>query len=263
MQQFNVYNAKEKLRRFPGAQALNNLRHKVIRVHELSDLVARRQIVTFPAYGSMPENDEISNGLVREVQKEWLDLYGIINLKKRTRLDLQINKTDCLLWYPIAFLQVPNNYEEYLQQVERETRRTIRVAQREGYEFHEFDWDAHLDDIYDINTSKETRQGEPMRGWYRNPVQPRHHSSEELRYKKYLGGFKDGKLCAYFHFYLCGNIAVGKHYLGHAQHLKNGIMNGLMAFTVQECIKLSNLKWIIYGDWQRTGSLRLFKRHLG
>jgi len=147
--------------------------------------------------------------------------------------------------------------------LERDNRRMIRVAQREGYEFREFDWDAHLDDIYEINTSKEIRQGEPMRGWYRNPVQPRRHTNDELKCKKYMGGFKDGILCAFFHFYLCGNIAVGKHYLGHALHLKNGIMNGLMAYTVQECIKLSNVNWIIYGDWQSTGSLRLFKKHLG
>lgn len=254
---------KEYLKRFPGAQALNNLRHKVVRVRELSDLVGRRQIVTFPANESIPEDDIICYELVKEIMTEWLDLYGIVNFRKQTRVDLDLAKTDRLLWYPIAFLQVPNNYEDFLQQVERETRRTIRVAQREGYEFREFVWDDHLDEIYDINTSKETRQGEPMRGWYRNPVQPRRHSKEELQYKKYLGGFKDGKLYAYFHYYLCGSIAVGKHYLGHALHLKNGIMNGLMAYTVQECSGLTGINWIIYGDWQRTGSLRSFKQHLG
>ncbi len=259
----NLEKAKLVIRKFPGVKALNSLRHKVIRVRELSALVASKQIVTFPAYESIPQDDDLVNELVREMQSEWLDLYGIINLTKRTRYDVDPNQTGRLLWHPMALLRVPNQCLEYLNSLERDNRRKIRVAQREGYEFREFDWDAHLDDIYEINTSKEIRQGEPMRGWYRNPVQPRRHTHDELRHKKYLGGFKDGKLYAYFHFYLCVNIAVGKHYLGHAQHLKNGIMNGLMAYTIQECIRLSNVSWIIYGDWQKTGSLRLFKQHLG
>jgi len=259
----NLEKAKLVIRQFPGAKALKSLRHKVIRVRELSALVASKKIVTFPEYESIPQDDNLVNELVREMQSEWLELYGIIKLTKNNQYNVDPNQTGCLLWHPMALLRVPNQCMEYLNSLERDNRRKIRVAQREGYEFREFDWDAHLDDIYEINTSKEIRQGEPMRGWYRNPVQPKRLTNDELRCKKYLGGFKDGKLYAYFHFYVCGNIAVGKHYLGHAQHLKNGIMNGLMAYTVQECIRLSNISWIIYGDCQKTGSLSLFKQNLG
>jgi len=172
MQKFDLPNkAKEGLKRLPGVKTLNNLRHKVLRAQELSDLVANRQIITFPSYESIPEDDEMGNDLVKEVIKEWLDLYGIVNLKKQTRLDLDFALKGCLLWHPMALLQLPIKDEDYLHQVNRETRRLLRVALREGYEFREFDWDDHLSEIYDINTSKEKRQGEPMRGWYRNPVQ--------------------------------------------------------------------------------------------
>ncbi len=264
MQKFNLPNkVKEGLKKLPGAKTLNNLRHKVIRARELSDLVTKKQIVTFPSYENIPEDDEMGNELVKEVIKEWLDLYGIVNLKKQTRLDLDLSNIDCLLWHPMALLQLPLKDGNYLHLVNRETRRLLRVAQREGYEFREFDWDDHLSEIYDINTSKEKRQGEPMRGWYRNPVQSRQHNKEEMRYKKYLGGFREGKLLAYFHYYLCGKMAVGKHFLGHADHLRNGIMYGLMCAAVEYCINHESIDWIIYGDWQRTGSLKLFKQHLG
>jgi len=101
-----------------------------------------------------------------------------------------------------------------------------------------------------------------MRGWYREPVQPRHHSKEELQYRKYYGGFKDGKLYAYFHFWVCGDSAICKHIIGHAQHLTYGIMNGLISWTVRECIGNSQIRWLIYGTWQK-GSLGAFKQHAG
>jgi len=36
-----------------------------------------------------------------------------------------------------------------------------------------------------------------------------------------------------------------------------------MCAAVEHCINYESIDWIIYGDWQRTGSLKLFKQHLG
>jgi hypothetical protein len=101
-----------------------------------------------------------------------------------------------------------------------------------------------------------------MRGWYREPVQSRHNSKEELQYRKYYGAFKDGKLYAYFHLYICGDFAIGKHIIGHAQHLKYGIMNALISWTIRECIEDSHIRWLHYGRFEK-GSLGQFKKHAG
>jgi hypothetical protein len=101
-----------------------------------------------------------------------------------------------------------------------------------------------------------------MRGWYREPVQPRHHSNAELQYRKYYGGFNDGKLYAYLHLWVCGDFAYMKHIIGHAQYLKDGIMNGLISYSVRECIGNSQIQWLQYGAWAK-GSLGAFKKHSG
>jgi hypothetical protein len=125
-------------------------------------------------------------------------------------------------------------------------------------------WNDHLDEIYEINTSKEVRLGEPMRGWYREPVQPRNHSKEELQYRKYYGAFKDGKLYAYLHIVLCGDFAFFRHFIGHAQHLTYGIMNGLLSWTVREYTGNSKIRWLKYGEHSTaSSSIHSFRKHSG
>ena len=103
-----------------------------------------------------------------------------------------------------------------------------------------------------------------MRGWYREPVQPRHHTKEEQQYRKYYGAFKDGKLWAYLYIVLCGDFVAVKHILGHAQHLTYGIMNGLISWTVKEYIGNSQIRWLNYWDLVYESSpLGTFKRHAG
>lgn len=253
---------KKILKRVPGIHGVNKIRLNIIRIRELSNLINGNRIIIFPDYSKM-ENNTLTRPIVYEIVKEWLDLYGVIHLRRTTAAAIDTKARSTLLWVPMAMLEVPTTYEEYIKGVERETRRVIRMAEKQGYQFNEFNWDDHLGDIYEINTSKEIRQSEPMRGWYREPVQPRHQSKEELQFRKYYGAFRDGKLCAYFHFYICGGVAVGKHFLGHAQHLRFGIMNGLISYTIRECIKNPQVNWLNYGDWQRRGSLNAFKLHAG
>ena len=251
------------LKRIPGTQSLNRIRHKIIRIRELSNLIKENRIVIFPSYSRMGNEVALTRAMDKEVVKEWLDFYGVIHLRRATVAAINSQVGAILLYTPLALLRIPSTHEEYLEGVRRETKREIRLAERQGYEFKEFVWNDHLDEIYEINTSKEIRQSVPMHGWYREPVQPRHHSKQELQYLKYYGAFKDGILYAYFHFLVCGNFAVGKHILGHAQHLKYGIMNGLISWTVRECIRNSQIRWLYYGAWIKKGSLTLFKQHAG
>src|SRR5208337_3108174 len=74
------------------------------------------------------------------------------------------------LAYPLALLRIPSTHGEYLKEIGPKTRNMIRKAEQKGYEFKEFNWNDHLDEIYEINISKDARQSESMRGWYREPV---------------------------------------------------------------------------------------------
>jgi hypothetical protein len=142
----------------------------------------------------------------------------------------------------------------------------IRKAEKQGYEFREFDWNGYLEDIYDINTSKEVRTSGVMHGWYREPVKPRHHSPAELYYRKYYGAFREGRLKAYLNLVLCGDFGFFKHFIGHASDLTNGIMNGLISWTVREYLGHPHVRWLSYGSLPtrlEAGSGVDFKRHAG
>ena len=195
--------------------------------------------------------------------KEWLELYGSIRLREKTRKSAGAPSGSILLSVPQAILKIPNTHDEYLSNLKRQSRYLIRKAENLGYEYREFSWNEHLDDIYEINTSKETRQGEPMRGWYREPVQPRYWSMQESQYLKNYGAFKDNKLRAYIFLLTCEYFAFPKHIIGHAEYLNDGIMNGLVSYVVKECIRKPEIQWIEYGRFIEGSSLDAFKKHIG
>jgi hypothetical protein len=255
---------KRILIRIPGTQRLNSIRHTIIQTHELSNLIKDgRFVILRPYFGAL--NDSVwAHDIVHEVVKELLDFYGTVRLAKTTVSAIKAPTGAVLFYYPLALLRIPSSHEKYLADVGTKTRNMIRKAEKQGYEFKEFIWNDHLDEIYEINTSKEVRQSEPMRGWYREPVKPRQHHERELQYRKYYGAFKDGRLYAYLHIVLCGDFAFFKHFLGHAQHLTNGIMNGLIDFTVREYIENSQIRWLKYGELSdESSSMHSFRKHAG
>jgi hypothetical protein len=241
---------------------LNRIRLDTLQTRELSDLIKMNRIVVLHPYFGMGKDVALTRGIVHEVVLEFLDLYGSAHYRRRTAAAKNFPAGAILLWVPLALLEIPSIHEEYTKRVRHETRRYIRLAERQGYEFKEFVWNDHLDDIFEINTSKEVRQSEPMHGWYTRPVQPRHYTKEELQFKKYYGAFKDGKLYAYVYLYECGDFAFIKHFLGHARHLRYGIMNGLISWTVKECIKNSQIRWMFYGPMEKS-LLGSFKKGAG
>jgi hypothetical protein len=230
----------------------------------LIDLINENKIVVLHPYSEMEKGKALTHEIVHDVVKDLLQVYGTIRLRRTTAATIGCQAGGVLLYTPLALLKIPFSYDEYLASVGTKTRNMIRKAARQGYEYKEFVWNDHLDEIFEINTSKEVRQSASMRGWYREPVQPRHHSKEELRYRKYYGAFKDGKLYAYLHIVLCGDFAFFRHFMGHAQHLTYGIMNGLVSYTVHEHIGNSQIRWLKYGDLSReSSSMHAFRKHAG
>ncbi len=252
------------LKRVPGTLALNRLRHSIVRIRELSDLIKADRIVVLHPWAGMPMGEAVPHEIVHDVVKNLLDVHGTIRLGETAVAATDAPPGAVLLYDPFALLRIPSSYEEYLCQIGYGGRRKIRQAERQGYEFKEFIWNDHLDEIYDINTSKEVRHAGLMRGWYREPVQPRYHSKEELQYRKYYGVFKDEKLCAYLHAVLCGDFAFFRHFIGHAQHLPYAIMYGLVAWTAREYAGNSKILWLKYGGLsEEPSTLSQFKRTAG
>lgn len=258
---------KGTLNRVPAVQWIlgqkGKIDHKARLIHELSGLLMENRIVVIHPYLTMGIDDTLLHEKIHNVLKEWIEMYGIVRLRKETSAAMNLPAGVVLLFMPQALLEIPATHEEYLRLVRHQTRKAIRQAEKQGYEIKEFVWNDHLDAIYAINTSKEIRAGEPMHGWYRHRVQPRHHSEKELQYLKYYGAFKDGKLCAYLHLWVSGDFAFPYHIIGHAQHLKYGIMNGLISYAVQKYAGNSQVRWLYYGRYQEGSSLDAFKKHAG
>lgn len=162
--------------RVPGTQKLNRIRHEIIRIRELSTLINENRIVVLHPYSRMEMGKRLSYEIVHDVVKDLLQVYGTLRLKRTTAAAIESPTDAILLYAPLALLRIPFSHGEYLRQVGNKTRNMIRKADRQGYEFKEFVWNDHLDEIYEINTSKEIRQSEPMRDWYQVAVQSRFHS---------------------------------------------------------------------------------------
>ena len=104
-----------------------------------------------------------------------------------------------------------------------------------------------------------------MRGWYTEWVRPRFYPENELPFRRNFGAFKGNQLCAYLHLVIAGDNAFFRHFIGHANDLSYGIMNGLVAWTVQEFLRHETVRWLKYGELPRrcSGSLYSFRRHSG
>ena len=216
-------------------------------INELTSLIKENKIVLLHPYFQMDKNSAVTYEIVRLVVRDFLKVFRTVRLCKNAIKCNHLSGGVVLHRYPLALLKIPSTHEEYLNLVGKKIRSDIRKAEKYGYEIKEFTWNDHLDDIYNINTSKDVRSGGAMKGWYTKPVKPRNHNEEQQRYLKYYGVFKEGVLCAYLHLVLCGDYAFVKHFIGHAAHMKYGIMNALLSYAVREYVGNPQIRWFSYG----------------
>jgi hypothetical protein len=146
-------------------------------------------------------------------------------------------------------------------------RQKIRRAVKMGYTFAPFDHNEHLDEVYEINTSMDVRQGKPMTDTYRNPPEAIESYGEQTcpRHRaEWVGVFKDDKLCAYSQVIQCGEMMIFSKILGHGDHMGDGVMNLL----VYEAAKLRHASSgtrvaVYYLQDSGTEGLQFFKRKMG
>jgi len=146
-------------------------------------------------------------------------------------------------------------------------RQKIRKATKLGYEFAEFDFRDHVDEIYEINTSKEERQGRAMSESYtRRPAEKSPFRDQTcVRHRNdYYGIFRDGRLYAYAMVRQVGEMFIFSEFIGHGDHLDNGVMSLLTWEASKIRHAESNSRLGIYHlHHNGTPGLQFFKRKMG
>lgn len=146
----------------------------------------------------------------------------------------------------------------------RTARKRAWRSSRLGYHAGPFHREAHVDEIWAVNTSLPERQGRPMsRGYVDRPTFgplpdypcPRHRI-------EYHGAFdREGTLVAYVQLYVSGAMAMISQILGHGDHLQNDVMYLL----VHNVLKATPKPVVVFYNRHDSGTdgLRYFKERLG
>jgi hypothetical protein len=132
-------------------------------------------------------------------------------------------------------------------------------ARSRGYVLAEIDRNRFIEEIYDINTSLENRQGRPMDAHYREKTT----RYENLPHFRYYGVFNaDGRLVAYANLGLYGNFAGFSHLIGIRNN--DGIMHFLVVEIVSQMIELQLVNYLMYDTFFGAHpGMQSFKKILG
>lgn len=163
----------------------------------------------------------------------------------------------------MSVMRCPDSLEEW-QGEHRTARKRAWRAERLGYRFEQVDLSLFNEDVFDINTSLETRQGRPMSSGYlrrinRGPLPDYPCARHAIRT---YGVLKDQKLVAYMTVYRVGQLAMVSMIIGHGAHLQNDIMYLLFAGMVDE--QWWQGGYLFYNRFDSgTDGLRYYKERVG
>jgi hypothetical protein len=168
--------------------------------------------------------------------------------------------------------------------------RAVKKARSLGYQVKTYNWQLHIPDAHEINTSMPVRSGGQMRGSYLKSVEEmggppseylapvaarsKLHWSQTFGVFKPLPGHKQGdvevneKLFGYISLRRFGDFACYSTFLGHGDHLNDGIMilmhHEIAAWLGNKDNELAEgLRYLMYGavvsggaglqQWKRRG----------
>ena len=147
------------------------------------------------------------------------------------------------------------DYINTLSQGARDARKAIS----RGYIFCEIDRNNYINDIREINTSIEVRQGRPMDASY---LEKSSYYEPAKNFKYYGVLDRDGRLMAYCNLGIYGNFAIFNQLLGYRSN--NGIMHLLTTEAVCQYIGDSTIKYIMYDTYFGANpGLKKFKKIIG
>jgi hypothetical protein len=166
---------------------------------------------------------------------------------------------------PLAML--PIGLSDYRQDILDNKSRNMIVKSKRHFYYMVFNYNMHLDEIYQINTSKLERQGKPMSpGYLKRPESikvPYDLCNVQHRYV-HIGGYDDSALKAYCALAIVGEIAILNTIIGHADSLSKGIMNGLIDYIVSYLETTTGVRYLNYLDMINCAEgLRSFKDSVG
>ncbi|MCC2956191.1 hypothetical protein LK542_11245 [Massilia sp. IC2-477] len=160
----------------------------------------------------------------------------------------------------IDLAQFPHR-EAYLEHIKGKNHGGYhaRRARSRGYVVRDIDRNAYVDDIHDINTSLDTRQGRPLDRKYFEK-QERFDNQDHFRYWGVLNA--QGKLVAYATLGIYGNFASFSQMMGIRNN--DGIMHLLLSEAVCQLIDAGQVRYIMYDTFfGAQPGLRHFKTILG
>lgn len=166
-----------------------------------------------------------------------------------------------------SILVLPSTLDEYWEQVGYYTRRKWRRAARLGYSCQKIDPNDYLNDIYEINTSKDLRQGRPMKEQYLKRPTPSSplpdYPCPKHRLVRY-GVLFEEQLVAYAWVYQVGEMCLFSTLLGHANHLDEGVMYYMIVEVLRDFIATSGTRYAMYNLHESgTPGLKYFKEKMG
>lgn len=166
----------------------------------------------------------------------------------------------------VDMVRYPTTQDYLYMGLSDKARQHYNKSIRLGYTCSVDDYDYrndHIDDIYKINTSMSDRQGRPMDESYHHPNKFEACKFCEHHHFVLLLIIQNDTIVAYMEFYIVGQFAQTSRVLGHADHLRNGVMVQLFTRAVDICRDYGVL-YFCYGEWQSgTDGLKFFKKSTG
>jgi hypothetical protein len=149
----------------------------------------------------------------------------------------------------------------------RTARKRAHRAERRGYTFHVVKRQEHSDELYEINTSADRRQGRPMSESYTKhyeysplPAYP----CERHQVRTYGVKSPEGRLVAYLWLYVSGQLRLCSSIIGHAGHLENEVMYLLFRGMLEAEVERDEDGVVVYHTWDNgTDGLRFYKERVG
>jgi hypothetical protein len=151
--------------------------------------------------------------------------------------------------------------EKYLQSLKgpNSASRHARKAKGKGYVVVEIDRNDYIDDIYEINTSQQIRQGLPMDADY---LEKKTHYPRDANFKYYGVLNSSGKLMAYGDLGFYGNFASFNRVIGVRNN--DGMMHLLVTEIVCRLIESGACDYLMYDTYfGASPGMKTFKEMLG
>jgi hypothetical protein len=159
------------------------------------------------------------------------------------KLPIVSNKT---LGVELLDLQMFDDFEHYLKCINGKNSAAYyrRKALSKGYTFTDIDRNQYINDIYEINSSRETRQGRQMHpAYFEKPTQ--YIDEHNWLYCGVLNS--SGKLVAYLNLQIANEVAVVRTLLGHGDFLNDGIMYLLLVEAARRIYELGGYLQTVLG----------------